>query len=293
MPVSWEDMAAQPVAGIPFLIDPYIPEGGIILLYGKTRVGKSPLTWEIARCVGSGEPFFGRPVRQGRVLYLELDTPRRLVQPRLQQLTPAPSVWWEFMPALNLFDSIVQKCLRTLQDQCLPDLVLVNTLRAIHYGDEKDASLPLRAYKTFQAIFPRAAILFVHHDKKSAGNPEDSSDPDEAFSGHMAWLNHCQVGLHLMRGGSRDSGLLRLQHTKSQVSAEVPPLVLKLDEGGTHLAVYSSVRLQEILTVYHALGITGNKTERVRLVAAQVGLAERQVWTYLSRLPDATNTAVS
>ena len=181
-PISWADLVAQPLGAIPFLIAPYVPEGGIILLYGKTRLGKSPLTWEIARCVGSGEPFFGHPVRQGRVLYLELDTPRRLVQPRVELLTTAPNVWWEFLPAINIFDSLAQSHLRTLQAQCLPDIVEVNTLRAIHYGDEKDAALPLKVYKTFQAIFPSSAIVFVHHDKKSAGNPEDTSDPDEAFS---------------------------------------------------------------------------------------------------------------
>ena len=290
MPISWEELVAQPLGTIPFLIDPYVPEGGIILLYGKTRLGKSPLTWEIARCIGSGEPFFGKPTRPGRVLYLELDTPQRLVQPRLEYLAPAPNVWWEFIPAVNTFDASSQAHLRAIQAQCKPDLLIVNTLRAIHYGDEKDAALPLRIYKTFQALFPKAAILFVHHDKKSAGNPEDSSDPDEAFSGHMAWLNHCQVGLHLMRYGHRNdtgTGLLRLKHSKSQVSREAPDLVLKLDENGSHLVAYSAHRLQQVLTIYQALAETP-KTERVRIVAKQLSLSERQVWTYLSRLPEVT-----
>ena len=290
MPISWEALAAEPVTPIPFLINPYIPEEGIILLYGKTRTGKSPLTWEIARCVGSGEPFFGHQTRAGRVLYLELDTPKRLVQPRLTQLPPAPNVWWEFISALNLFQLGSQALLREIQSKCYPDLVIVNTLRAVHYGDEKDASLPLRIYKTFQAIFLGAAILFVHHDKKSSGDPTDSSDPDEAFSGHMAWLNHCQTGIHLLKSGGNTSvkGILRLKHSKSQVSAEASDLILKLDEGGTHLVLYSSQRLLQLLTVYQALPVEAGKTERVRIVAKQVGLSERQVWTYLSRLPEAT-----
>lgn len=290
MVYSWAELAAQPLGAIPFLIDPYIAEEGVVLLYGKTRTGKSPLTWEIARCIGAGESFFGKPTRAGRVLYLELDTPRRLVQPRLEHLTPSPNVWWEFLPAISIFQPASQAALRTLYQQLIPDLVIVNTLRAVYSGDEKDAALPIRIYSTFQALFPRAAILFVHHDKKSAGNPEDSSDPDEAFSGHMAWFNHCQTGLHLMRYGhlnDRGSGLLRLRHSKSQVSLEAPDLILKLDENGSHLVAYSAHRLQQVLTLYQALTETP-KTERVRLVAGQMGLSERQVWTYLSRLPEVT-----
>lgn len=284
MPISWEELVAHPLGAIPFLIDPYIPEGGIILLYGKTRVGKSPLTWEIARCLGSGEAFFGRPTRQSRVLYVELDTPQRLVQARVEQLPSAPNVWWEFIPTINVFEVASQGHLRTLHEECKPALVIVNTLRAIHYGDEKDGALPLRVYKTFQALFPRAAILFVHHDKKSSGNPDDSSDPDEAFSGHMAWFNHCQTGLHLVRHGGHVAGLIRLVHSKSQVSREAPDLVLQLSANGSALVNFSASRLKDILTVYHAL--EGGKSERVRLVAKQLVVSERTVWTYLSRLPD-------
>lgn len=286
MPISWKDLVAQPMGAIPFLIDPYVPEGGIILLYGKTRVGKSPFTWEIARCLGNGEAFLGHPTRQSHVLYLELDTPRRLVQARVERLPTAPNVWWEFIPAINVFEASSQGHLRSLEAQCHPDMVIVNTLRAIHYGDEKDAAIPLRVYKTFQAIFPKAAILFVHHDKKSSGNPEDASDPDEAFSGHMAWFNHCQTGLHLVKHGNPTHGLLRLVHSKSQVSAEAPDVVLKLNEDGSQIIGFSATRLNEILSLYQVLD--GQKTERVRLVAKQIGLSERQVWTYLSRLPEAS-----
>ena len=289
-PISWHDLVAQPLGSIPFLIDPYVPEGGIILLYGKTRIGKSPLTWEVARCVGSGEPFFGRPTRQGRVLYLEFDAPRRLVQPRIELLSPAPpNVWWEFYPSCHIVNSPLQAQLRELHAQIVPHFVIVNTLRGIHQGDEKDGSLPLRIYTTFQAIFPGAAIWFTHHDKKSQGEAAtEGTDPDESFSGHMAWLNHCQTGIHLTRMGGREQGLILMRHTKSQVSAEASPITLKLDADGSHLIDYSGTKLRDILTVYHALPKEMTKTERVRLVAAQVGLSDRQVWTYLSRLPDAT-----
>ena len=289
--LSWQELVAQPLGAIPFLIDPYVPEGGIILLYGKTRIGKSPLTWEIARCVGTGEPFFGCPTRPGRVLYLEFDTPRRLIQPRLELLEPAPNVWWEFPPVCHIVQAPqIQAAFRALHAQVTPSLVIVNTLRAVYQGDEKDASLPLRVYGTFQAIFPGAAILFTHHDKKTQGRlAGEGLDPDEAFSGHMAWLNHCQTGLHLTGHGGRNvSGLLRLTHSKSQVSAMRPPITLQIEGDGSHISDYSGKRLQEILTIYHSLG--GPKTERVQLVAKHLRIAESTVWAYLSRLPESPHS---
>ena len=287
-PIPWTDLVGQRLDAVPFLINPYIPAGGIIFLYGKTRVGKSPLTWEMARCIGSGETFFGCPTQQGRVLILELDTPQRLVQPRITQLDPAPNVWWEFMGPCHLPTSaLIQKQLRVLEDDLHPDLVIVNTLRKIHQGDEKDGALPSRIYGIFRAIFPQAATLFVHHDKKTHPDPESASDPDEAFSGHLAWLNDCQVGLHLMRASpSREEGRLKLVHTKSQVSAEALPLLLQLDQGGSRLIEYVSEQARKVINAYYALPETMPKTERVRIISLQVGLGERQVWTYLSRLPE-------
>lgn len=287
MPILWQDLIAQPVGAMPFLIDPYIPVEGTVLLYGKTRAGKSPLTWEIARCVGNGTPFFGRPVQQGRVVILEFDTPKKLVLPRIVPLETPQNVWWEFIGPCHLPTSTpVQTLLRAIQSEVSPDLVIVNTLRKIHQGDEKDGSLASRIYGIFRAIFPQAASLFVHHDKKTHGDPDSVLDPDEAFSGHQAWLNDCQTGLHLMRAGGRDSGLLKLFHTKSQVSEEHLPLALQLDKGGSVLIEYISEQARKVINAYYRLPETMPKTERVRIIAVQVDLSERQVWTYLSRLPD-------
>lgn len=270
---------------MPFLIRPYIPRGGTILLYGKTSIGKSPLTWEMARCVGGGEDFYAHPAAIGRVLYLEFDTPKVLVQPRVRLIESPPSnVWWEFLhPCHIVTDGRTQTYLRELQGQCLPDFVVVNTLRRIHQGDEKDGSLPTRIYSTFQAIFPGAACLFVHHDKKTPAK-DQVGDPDEAFSGHQAWWNDATTGLHLVRTAPQ-THLLRLDHTKSQVSEQAPPLLLQLHKDGTHLL--SHARATEVSQLWSATpGET--KSERVAKVAQTLGISERNVWRYLSLLESGT-----
>lgn len=273
---------------VKFAINPYLPLGGCItLLYGKTRIGKSPLTWEMARSVASGEPFLGYPVTQGRVLYLDFDTPPALVQQRLALIeNPPPDFYVDFPGVQNVFQSTTQAYLRAQQATVQPLLVMINTLRKLYSGDEKDGALPSRIYAILQAIFSPAAILLVHHDKKSSGKPEESGDPDEAFSGHMAWLNDCQVGIHLIPHGGPIPGLLRLCHPKSQVSATEKPFVIQLSKNGTAIARYLAQKSSSVISLYHQLPEPMSKTERVRVISQRLNCSERTVWTYLSHLPE-------
>lgn len=287
MALRWKEFLAQKFPTTLFLVNPYVPIGAIILLYGKTRVGKSPLTWELARAIASGTPFFGRPTIPARVLYLELDTPAPLVQHRVQLVTDPPDdVWWEFLPPCHIVtDRGVQAHLRELGKQIEPGCVIFNTLRKIHQGDEKDGSLPSRLYQTLHALFPGAAKVLVHHDKKSQPR-EAQGDPDETFSGHMAWLNDAQVGLHLVPNGRRQSGALRLENTKNQCAEEVPPLHLFLSKDGSTMIPYVSENARRILETWYTIDSAVGKSSRVKAVSQVTGLSERTVWTHISRLPE-------
>lgn len=283
------DFLAQEFSPIQFAIHPYVPFGGITFLYGKTRIGKSPLTWEMARCVAAGEPFLDLyPVVKGRVLYCDLDTSPGLVHQRLVLIESPPADFFiEFPGVRNILQMPTQDYFRQLQREIQPIFVILNTLRKLYSGDEKDAALPSRIYATLQAIFAPAAILVVHHDKKSSGDPTDAGDPDEAFSGHMAWLNDCQVGLHLVRGGGNVSGLLRLFHSKTQVSSVEPPRLLQLCQDGTHIVDYKAAMAGETIKLYTQLPETLTKTERITIVSQQLKCSPRSVRTYLSWLPQA------
>lgn len=290
------DFLAQASPEVRFAIKPYIPFGGVTLLYGKTRIGKSPLTWEMARCIAAGEPFLETyPTTKGRVLYLDLDTPPTLVRQRLALLPSIPDNFYiEFPGVRNILQLTTQEEFRRLQAEVQPIAVFINTLRKLYSGDEKDASLPSRIYATLMAIFAPAALVVIHHDKKSSGDPEDVGDPDEAFSGHMAWLNDCQVGLHVIAGtghykrglGSGGLGMIRLCHAKSQVSATEPPRALQLCKDGTNLVDYRVSVAGEVMKLFHELPGTLTKTDRVRIISQQLKCSERSVWTYLSWLPE-------
>src|SRR5262249_30267568 len=104
--------------------------------------------------------------------------------------------------------------LEKIQAEFSPDLVIIDTLRKAYVGDEKAGDIPSRVYGAFREIFSTPAILYFHHDRKSAR--EGSLAPAaEDFSGHQAWLNDANVGLHLLICKDHNR---RLDLTKSHFS---------------------------------------------------------------------------
>ena len=272
MHLSWIDLAAEPLDNAPFLIDPYVPRESIILLHGKYSTGKSPLTWELARCVGEGLPFFGHPSTLGRVLYLELDAPKIIIKKRLYGLPPAQNVWWLFLspypPDLPLMAA---------QTALTPALVIVDTLRKAYLGSDIESQAASRVYSRFRHLFPQAALLFVHHDRKDSTDPESHPTEDESFAGSQAWMNDVQVGLHLSRVNEHT---FRVKHTKSQVSALVEPFSFTLDSNG----VLQPDITARFFAFWSTLPESVGKTVRVRSAVHELGLSERTVWRLLRNL---------
>jgi hypothetical protein len=237
--LSWPELHEKHYGDVPFLLDPYIPERSIVLLWSQTSIGKSPVTWKLAQSVGEGSHFFGLPSkRKGRVLYVECDTPEMVIAPRIKKLMPSSNVWWLFSRPIGIPHPTkeVIDALRQAQKDIHPDLVFFNTLRKIHDMDDKDSKTPKMVYGFCQEMFPKSALFFIHHERKRPSDPRAVHHDKETFSGSMHWLDDAQVGLQLERWkvkGAREN--LRLHHRKSQVSPLLRPMPLKLWKDGSQL----------------------------------------------------------
>lgn len=56
-----------------WLIDPIMPEGGMVGLYGPPGAGKSFLAIDMAMSVATGRPWQGRPTQKGLVVYISAE----------------------------------------------------------------------------------------------------------------------------------------------------------------------------------------------------------------------------
>jgi len=264
--VSWTEFQKKEFEETAWLVEPYIARAGITFLWGETSTGKSPLGWHLASAVGRGDNFFGLPAFPGRVLYLEVDTPQRLVHKRLKSLTPAPNVDFLFLPPLSAPG--VSQADQLLLDEAARneyDLVVVNTLRKVHALNDKEPQTVAEVYSYFQHQFPGAALLFVHHTKKTQVDANgNTTRMKENFSGAMNWLNDAQIGLSLSRHESELEGInIRLAMEKSQVSQLYGPLGLFLDpDNGVDLGC---PRFDQLLIAYelrHSTDLQGNAFDK-------------------------------
>ena len=229
MLVSFRDLAGLDLT-VPWVLEPYLPAEGIVLLYGKKGVGKSPITWSLTQSVASGEPWFGFAVqRPGAVLYVEVDTPPAGVRIRAPYIVTAPNAYL-YAPTNPL---VCQTPLEREARAIEPVLVILNTLRKIHPWDDKVSETPQRVYGVLRQLWPSACLLCVHHEKK---DPTDHPYAEgEEYSGSLAWHNDAQVALRLSipRGHPlRDGQALELGMTGNQMAAKAEPLRLILGQDG-------------------------------------------------------------
>jgi hypothetical protein len=278
--LSWEDFSSRVYTEPQFLINPYLARDGITFLWGETSTGKSPLGWHMAACVGEGRNFFGLPVSQGSVLYIEVDTPQRLVHERIRVLEPAKGVDFLFLPPLGI-PNVCPEDLDLLQEAGKRgyDLVIINTLRKVHDLNDKEPQTVKLVYSFFQHLFPGSALVFVHHTKKTQVNPDGTEGRGkENFSGAMNWLNDAQVGVRLAPYVSDAEGVnIKLHHEKSQVSKLYGALGLWLNP--TNGAELRCPKSEQLCYLYELLasGEHGGKALDDK-VAKELGVSSTTVW---------------
>ena len=249
--ISWDEIEDSEVKEPDYLINPYVVKEGITFIWGKTSIGKSPLSWWMAKAIGSGEGFFGLPSFKGKVLYIDVDSPETVLIDRLKKLTAGQHSGYpiEFVLSKPFTfpgqDREQDEFLAKLNVDYAPDCVFLNTLRKVHDLDDKESLSPKRVYSYYQHHFPKSALVFIHHSKKESLDPKARVIGAESFSGSQAWLNDAQAALHLEKYHSKKHRQnLRLIHIKSQFTDKLRPLPLHLEDDGTTMSSYLELDLK-------------------------------------------------
>lgn len=277
----------------PFICKPFISRGGIMLLHGKKSLGKSPFSWEMARCVANGLPFLGFPTERGNVLFIEKDTPENLSMPRIKQL-PEPRGGWriEFLNqmSIDLGSSNPQRYLQEIEQRHGPfDLVIWNPLSRFYHGVEKEVVTSV--YDRMAQLFPHAGHLLVSHDRKEGRSADSITIDSEEHSGRQEWVNLAQTVFRLVRPGA----YLEVRNTGNQVTRVHRPIRFVLTCDNSSIAPYK--RVESIIALFEAApGKTD--TEKVEYIAKNKGKSARTIWRALAdekmeRLTDMNDAEMS
>ena len=159
---------AQELAPLRWVIPGLVPAGGLVVLAGSQKLGKSTLAMDATVAVAAGQPFLDRPTLAGPTLYvLEEGAPagiaaryRRIVARRG---TPAHAHVL-VRAGIRVDEPRGWRRLRAEIERLHPVLVVFDPLVRLHRADENVAGEMSRVMEALQALTGLGcAVLLVHH----------------------------------------------------------------------------------------------------------------------------------
>jgi hypothetical protein len=198
-----------------WLVEGLLPQGGLAVLAGRPKTGKSVLARALAVAVAQGRDFLERPARKGAVLLLSLEDRKRDVSAHLRRLGLRPE---DPLLVATAADGVaqVEKWVATHR----PILVMVDTVsRLVRLRD-------IAAYSEVVAGLDRLLrlarnsgvhILLLHHAPKGS----DTRDAVDAPLGSIAISGTADVLLHLKRAQDGTRTLASVQRTGEDLQESV------------------------------------------------------------------------
>jgi Bifunctional DNA primase/polymerase, N-terminal/AAA domain len=144
------------------------------VMFGTWNVGKSFIALDLAASIATGTPWFGRRVRQGRVLYLCYEGARAMqkrmlaLMQKFPTLAAAPLYWQPLTEPLILpkgRDILVESLLSFAKLGGAPDLIIIDPLSNALGGSDADADLIGQLNTLVSTLIQRqrCSVLRVHH----------------------------------------------------------------------------------------------------------------------------------
>lgn len=184
--VSMSDLMQRQHKRQTWVVANLLASGGMSILAGKPKQGKSTLARNLALAVARGNDFLGCKTQQGPVLYLALEEIELHVQHHFKQMGGAGSDPIHTAFAEHRIDD--ERKLEHAISEHKPALVIIDPL--FHFVRIKDGNSYAEVNDKMKAISRIARrtgthILFIHHMKKGFSGGDDSEQilGSQAFHG--------------------------------------------------------------------------------------------------------------
>jgi hypothetical protein len=226
-----------------WLVEPILPVAGLVNFYGKPKSRKTIAALGLAQAIASGaEEWNGFPIRShGPVAYLQIDTPRGETQSRVRRLHDhGYDISNIFFADMNIapypFNILLpqhQSWLRLQLERIRPVLIVIDTVREAHDGDENNSTDMKRVINFLVSIARPAAILLISHSRKdnalsalSDGDLMDDARGSSYMSGRMDTIVKFTTGkekTHMTYKGRS------VEQTRLALTLDTGPLLLVKD----------------------------------------------------------------
>jgi hypothetical protein len=209
--------------------DGYLAGGKLSVIHGEGGLGKSYFTLKVAESIVNPNilELIGKHVTTGSVVIIDGEnsqdeTHRRLHHTRIRPSDPL-HYYSATDPILGL-EEHTRSLLDHIQQQHQPKLVIIDSLRALWVGDEREqaeAGRMLRDFSHHISQHADTAYLLIHHDNKG-GEYSGSTDINAAITG---------TRMHLTRMQDKEERYEQprvLTQLKSRISREQPAYAFQL-----------------------------------------------------------------
>jgi AAA domain len=232
------ELLSKPHTPVEWLVENRLVAGSVSMFASKPKVGKSTTVRHLAFCVARGEPFLGWEVKQGRVIYLNLE---ERVEDVVEAFRAMGATAEDPIQITSAGD--VEALIATLR-RLLPALLIVDPLfRLIRVRDEKAYA---EVYANMAPLIDVARetgthILCSHHSPKQAR--EDAIDAplgSTALGGAVSSL------FELRR--NPETGMRTIRSTQ-RIGNDLPEMVLRFDTNTRNLQLAGTRKEFEITSL--------------------------------------------
>jgi hypothetical protein len=255
-----------------YIVEGLLPADDVHVAVGDSGLGKTPWAYQLGLSVVTGKPFLGFSVRQGRVLYYDLENGREEILQVGRSLCAHLGVASFPDDFLVLLDEGNPVQLAHAVNAQKPALVIVDTLRALKPTAQKANEEMAAFLNECKAVARKhhCAILLLHHIKKPSENGVSSLE----ITPIMEWL--------LQASGAR--ALINQTNTRIAFDAPAPA---KRDSDAV-LVMKSFVKMRGEGGPFHLARVLDSDGEPIgyrRMVGCEL-LGNEEQEAAFRRLPD-------
>jgi len=208
-----------------YLVDSLVPDVGVTMLHGAPGVGKSYLYNYMIQCILKRKPVFGlyntKPVN---VIVINNDDTKQTVRDRIGSiLSREDEGLYIWKNKFNIDRDAVKLAEQIKQNKV--GLVIIDTLRQIHNGDENNSLAMSEVMTTIKLVTEpfNCAVIVVHHDSK-----DPRRNNINAASGSIVCVGDTICTIHLKRKGN-DSVIL--SQGRNKIAGHFAPIILRFARG--------------------------------------------------------------
>jgi putative DNA primase/helicase len=273
--VSASEVLATVEPDTRWLWDGVLPEGGMSLLVGKPKAGKSTFAFALSLAVANGEDFLNRATTQGTVVYLALEEKRSEIKKKLEAAGgQIENLFFHFgaapVDAISSVANLVKETKATL-------LIIDVLQKFIRARDLNDYALVTNALEPLLTVARESGchVLLTHHAGKA-----NRSSGDEVL-GSTALLGGVDTLVSIKKHDTR-----RTFFTLQRYGDDIPETVIDLHQNGQLDALGSrnDVEIEEACRTI--LKVLGNEEMTREEVLDRVEQKRSVVLKALARLRD-------